>query len=327
MKARQVCPAVLSVAVLMTVVCVHAAPAAASAEGTFQRTLKVTGQASIDLSTGSGNVQVRTGGAGEVQITGHVRVSSWTGEAEDRVRRIEQNPPIEQNGNEIRIGHNQSSEMFHNVSISYELVVPAETELRSHTGSGNQRIEGVRGALEIEAGSGELRISDAGSTVHADTGSGNIDLDHINGNVRAKAGSGSIHAEGVAGGFEAHTGSGHIVLEQTAPGAVRAGTGSGGMELRGVHGSLEATAGSGDVMAEGSPTGAWTLHTGSGGVHLKLTSDAAFDLDAHTSSGNISVAQPVTVQGTIGRKDLHGKVRGGGVPVEVETGSGNIEIQ
>ena len=29
----------------------------------------------------------------------------------------------------------------------------------------------------------------------------------------------------------------------------------------------------------------------------------------------------------MGRKQIRGKVRGGGVPVEVETGSGNIEIQ
>jgi hypothetical protein len=28
----------------------------------------------------------------------------------------------------------------------------------------------------------------------------------------------------------------------------------------------------------------------------------------------------------MGRKDIRGKVRGGGVPVEVETGSGNIDI-
>jgi len=33
------------------------------------------------------------------------------------------------------------------------------------------------------------------------------------------------------------------------------------------------------------------------------------------------------VQGTIGRKQLHGQVHGGGVPVDVATGSGNIEIQ
>jgi len=104
-------------------------------------------------------------------------------------------------------------------------------------------------------------------------------------------------------------------------------TGSGGMELHGVQGSLEAKAGSGDIHAEGSPTGAWNVHTGSGGVQLKLPSDAAFDLDAHTSSGSISVDHPLTVQGSIGRKEVRGRVGRGGVPVEVETGSGDIQIQ
>ena len=41
----------------------------------------------------------------------------------------------------------------------------------------------------------------------------------------------------------------------------------------------------------------------------------------------ISVDQPVTVQGSFGRGELHGKVRGGGVPVQVQTGSGNIDIR
>ena len=69
------------------------------------------------------------------------------------------------------------------------------------------------------------------------------------------------------------------------------------------------------------------MHTGSGEVQLKLPSDAAFDLDAHTSSGSISVDHPHTVQGSIGRKEVRGRVGRGGVPVEVETGSGDIQIQ
>jgi len=96
--------------------------------------------------------------------------------------------------------------------------------------------------------------------------------------------------------------------------------------LRGVRGSLEARAGSGGIRAEGDPSGGWMVHSGSGSIHLRLPSDAAFDLNAHTSSGSISLEHPVTVQGTLGRKEIRGKVRGGGVPVEVETGSGNIEI-
>ena len=94
----------------------------------------------------------------------------------------------------------------------------------------------------------------------------------------------------------------------------------------GVRGSLEARAGSGEISAEGDPRGGWIVHTGSGSVRLRLALDAAFDLNAHTSSGSISLNRPVTVQGTIGRKEVRGKVRGGGPEIEVQTSSGNIEI-
>ncbi|MGH9501142.1 MAG: DUF4097 family beta strand repeat-containing protein [Terriglobales bacterium] len=328
MKQPRISSATLITGLVVLLACMQALPAAASAEGSFQRTLTVTGPANIDLTTGSGNVRVRTGGSGQVEISAHIKVTNWFGgDGERRVQEIQKNFPIQQSGNDIRIGHSNDSELFHNVSISYELVVPAETQLRSRTGSGGQTIEGLQGEVDIQTGSGGLKVSDIGNTVRAETGSGDVEVDRVKGNVRARTGSGSIHANDIGGGFEAHTGSGHITLEQTAAGAVRAETGSGGMELRGVKGSLEATAGSGTITAEGDPTGSWMVHSGSGSIHLKLASAAGFDLDAHTSSGSISVSQPVTVQGTMGRRELRGKVRGGGVPIEVETGSGNIEIQ
>jgi DUF4097 and DUF4098 domain-containing protein YvlB len=313
-------------AVLVTLIC-RPLPAMA-AEGSFQRTLQVNGPVSLEVTTGSGSIQLHGGSSNQVLVSGHIRATSWFGgDPEERIRRIEANPPIVQNGNHIEIGQTYDRELFHNISISYEVIVPAQTELRSHTGSGSQTIDGILGTLDVGAGSGGLTISNIGNTVRADTGSGNIKLDRVNGNVRAKAGSGSIDATGIGGGFEAETGSGRVTLEQTAPGAVRVSTGSGGMELRGVRGSLDAKAGSGTIRAEGDPTGAWTVHTGSGGVHLRFPADARFDLDAHTSSGSVTVDHPVTVQGSLGRKEVRGRVRGGGVPVEVETGSGNIEIQ
>jgi DUF4097 and DUF4098 domain-containing protein YvlB len=327
MKTNRV-SAVTLLSFAVCLICLQAVPAAASAEGSFQRTLAVTDPANIDLTTGSGSVRVRTGGSGQVEINAHIKVTNrFGGDGEQKVQEIQKNFPIQQSGNDIRIGHSDDSELFHNVSISYELVVPAETQLRSRTGSGTQTIEGLQREVEIQTGSGGLKVSDIGNTVQAETGSGDVEVDRVKGNVRARTGSGSIHANDIGGGFEGHTGSGHITLDQTAAGSVRVETGSGGMELRGVKGSLEATAGSGTITAEGDPTGSWTVHSGSGSIHLKLASAAGFDLDAHTSSGSISVSQPVTVQGTMGRRELRGKVHGGGVPVEVETGSGNIEIQ
>lgn len=313
---------------LMIVVAVSCAAPLFAAEGQFQRTLSVNGSVNVELTTGSGSIQVHTGGSNQVQITGHIKATDWfSSGSEERIKRIEDNPPIQQSGNSIRVGHLEDPELRRNISISYELVVPADTQMRSETGSGNQTIDGIHGMLEAEAGSGGLRISNIGSAVRANTGSGNIEIDHVQGSVRAKAGSGSIRATEIAGAFEADTGSGRVTLEQTAPGTVRVGTGSGGMELHGVRGSLEAHAGSGGIRADGDPTGSWLLRTGSGTVEVKVPSNAAFDLNAHTSSGSISVNHPVTVEGAMGRKEIHGKVRGGGVPVEVTTGSGNIEIE
>ena len=307
--------------------CLAATQAMAAAEGNFQRSLTVNGHVDLDVTSGSGNITVRTGAVDKVEISGHIRVSDWfDSSAQEKVRRIENNPPIQQSGNSIRIGHVREFTFFRNISISYDIVVPADTELKSHTGSGTQAVDGVRGPLDCDAGSGNVKVTNIGSTVHAETGSGDIVVEHIKGNVRAHAGSGSIRADDVGGGFEGNTGSGRITLTQSAPGAVRAETGSGGMELRGVRGSLEARAGSGGISAEGQPTGGWMVHSGSGPIRLQFPTDAAFDLNARTSSGSISVDHPVTVQGQIGRKEIRGKVRGGGVPVEVETGSGNIQI-
>ena len=300
--------------------------AALGAEGSFDRTLQVTGAVNLQIETGSGSITVRTGSSNEVRIAGHIRATNWFGSADEAVKRLESNPPIQQSGNDIRIGHIDDPELRRNISISYEVIAPASTQLHSNTGSGGQQISGISGPVEANTGSGSLKISDIGAGVRAHTGSGSIDIDDVKGSVYARTGSGSIHATNVAGGFDGNTGSGHLTLEQSAPGSVRAETGSGGLELHNVRGSLQAQAGSGSIRADGDATGEWYLHSGSGGIEVRFPQNASFDLDAHTGSGSIDLNHPVTVQGSIGRKAVHGKVGGGGVPVRLETGSGNIRI-
>ena len=313
---------------LLGLICLQHPLAMAYAEGSFQRNLEVNGPVDLDLATGSGNVQIRTGSSSHIEITGRIKATEWFGgNAEERIKRIEAHPPIQQNGNDIHIGRINDSELMHNVSVSYELIVPAETRLHSHSGSGNQNVAGIQGPADVDSGSGNVKIENIAETVRAETGSGNIDIERVKGNVLCRAGSGSIHAIDVAGGFEGNTGSGDVTLQQTAPGTVRVSTGSGGMDLRGLRGSLDARAGSGTIHADGEPTGGWLVNTGSGTVKLRLASSSAFDLDAHTNSGSITVSQPITSQGSMGRKEVIGKIGGGGVPVNVRTGSGDILIQ
>lgn len=298
-----------------------------SAEGSFNRTLKVDGTVDLTVETGSGHINIRAGGGTAVVVAGTIKAQdSLESRAEDRVRQLESNPPIEQTGNIIHIGRLSARELRQNISISYELVVPADTRVHASTGSGSQTIEGIRGSVNASSGSGSLKILNIGDEVRAEAGSGSIGLDSIKGSVHARAGSGSIHASGIGGGFTANTGSGSVTVSLSAAGDVNVQTGSGSVEINGIRGLLGARTGSGRIRVEGAPTGNWKLHTGSGGIDVKLPADAAFDLYAHTGSGRVTTSHPIAVQGTLRPSEIQGKVRGGGYLLDVHTGSGNIQI-
>ena len=296
--------AVLSLALLLLPVWLHAA-----SEGHFDRTLQVSGAVNLDVTTGSGDITVRTGNSNQVVVHGTVRNSSWPFGSESAIHQVESNPPIEQNGNNIRLGYNLPDEVKRHVSINYEITVPPDTAVQAHSGSGNIDTSGVRSPVEAQTGSGDIRLRDVASKVRAQTGSGNI------------------RAETVAAPLWAQTGSGDIEADLTGSGDVDVHTGSGTIQVRGIKGGVRARTGSGNIETDGSVAGPWQLHSGSGNIRMAVGSGNGFNLDVHTSSGSIHSDLPITVQGSLGRHELKGTVKGGGPDVEVSTGSGDVDIR
>jgi DUF4097 and DUF4098 domain-containing protein YvlB len=315
---------IAGVAVLVMACTLVATTASAEARGSFDRTLQVSGPVDLDIRSGSGSITVRTGSSDVVKVHGEIRSQSWDGER--KVRYLEENPPIEQNGNSIRIGRADDRDMMNNVSIRYELEVPVETSLVSKTGSGSQTIGNIAGPAEVSSGSGSLGIGDIGGDVEATAGSGSIEIGSAKGRVRAKTGSGSIRAFGVSGPITSSSGSGSVEFEQTGPGDVDIETGSGSVRVRGVRGALSVETGSGSIQADGEMTGRWYLRSSSGSVTVRLPSGAAFDLNARTSSGDIESDHPVTVH-EMRKKEIRGKVGDGGYTLEIRTSSGDIRIK
>jgi DUF4097 and DUF4098 domain-containing protein YvlB len=281
----------------------------ARAEGTFDRTLTVSGVVHLDLTTGSGDIVIKAGSANQVVVHGTIHSNNWFSSADSAVHQVESNPPIQQSGNDIRIGYNLPEDVKRHISISYEVTVPGDAAVQAHSGSGNVSVEGVRGAVQAETGSGDIRLRDLGSRVNVHTGSG------------------GIRAQDVAAPFSAHTGSGNIDAQLSGSGDIDVQTGSGDVQLRGVKGGLRARTGSGSIGADGNVTGPWQLHTGSGNIRMAVGTGGGFNLDVHTSSGSIHSDLPITVQGSLGKHELKGSVRGGGPEVEVSTGSGDVEIR
>ena len=299
--------AVVALVVLFTS---SAALAWNSPQGTFDKTLSVSGPVDLEVLTHSGDIRVRTGSSGSVQIHGKIYVGDhWFGSSrEGDVHAIEQNPPIRQDGNSIHIEYVN----YRNISIDYEVTVPADTTVRTKSGSGDQTIEGTHGNAEIQTGSGDVRLA------------------NLEGEIRVQTGSGDVRAREIAGSVRGGTGSGDVEIEETGAGDIDLHTGSGNITARGVQGSFHGETGSGEITAEGKQSGTWDARTGSGNVRLRLPADAAFDADISTSSGTIEVNSPIemTVQGRVtdAHKSLHGKVRGGGPLLRVHTGSGDIHI-
>jgi DUF4097 and DUF4098 domain-containing protein YvlB len=277
---------------------------ASGATGSFQQTLSVDGPLVLDVSTGSGSIEITSGNSQRVEVTGHIKVGSGSLLGMFRRNSDEQQEVVEQLENEPPIFLNDTA-----TTVSYEIVVPAGTEVISHTGSGSMTISGVAGPVEAKTGSGSITLTDIGDS------------------VTARSGSGAIRASEIGGAFGAHTGSGSVHLTQVAPGDVDVTVGSGGAELHGVVGALRVKAGSGRVDIDGRQEGAWNIDTGSGSVSIKLPGDAAFELDAHTGSGGITVDHPLTIQGKVSKQRMRGDVRGGGDRLVVETGSGGIRIE
>lgn len=317
-----------------------------AAEGQFERTIKVNGPVDLEVETGSGQIRIQGGTSGQVRVHGTIKANGWLGGNEAKVKQLEANPPIEVKGNTVRIGQIKESNLFNNISISYEIVVPEVSRLKADSGSGQIALAGLRGGpvsantgsgtvtasdiggnLDIETGSGSITASDIRGDLAADTGSGAIKAERVTGSVRAQTGSGQVQAIGVGGAVTAHTGSGHVTLKLTGPGRVEAESGSGGISVEGAKGPLKAGAGSGTIRVSGSPEGPWHMETGSGGVHLEITSSAGFDLDAESESGRIELDLQMTSLEHKSKETLRGKVRGGGQPVVVRSHSGGISIR
>ena len=62
-------------------------------------------------------------------------------------------------------------------SVSYEVYVPAQSNLEAMTENGGIAAEGVRGDMHFEASNGGIRLSDVGGNVHARTTNGGVTAD------------------------------------------------------------------------------------------------------------------------------------------------------
>jgi hypothetical protein len=262
-------------------------------EGQFERTLNVSGPVELDATTDSGGISVKPGPAGSVQIRATLkgqRGGNWNmDDVARRIRELEANPPVEQTGNRIRVGHVREPDILRGVSMRLEILTPPQTTLHATADSGGIRVEGISGPVDCETDSGGIHATGINGDVKASVDSGGVHVANVRGSVWARADSGGIEASDVSGAVDAETDSGGIRISQSTPAPIRA-------------------------------------HADSGGATVKLAPSGGYDVVLASGSGRV-VAPEMTVRGTFSRQRVEGKVRGGGPLVDVKVDSGNVDVQ
>ena len=260
-------------------------------DGSFERTLNVTGFVDLDLATDAGGIHVIPGPPGTVRIRGILKAGdNWLtrGDVESRIRELEAHPPIEQNGNTISVAVRGRS-MLKGISMRLEVETPRDSRLRARADSGGIDVRGIKGPVDCHTDSGGIHASEIEAEVRAAADSGGIHVRRVNGPVYARADSGGIEALEIAGSVDAEVDSGGVRISQTTPALIK-------------------------------------TRTDSGGADIILARAGGYDIRAHAGSGGIT-APDVTVSGTISRHDVNGKLRGGGPLVDVHADSGHIDIR
>jgi DUF4097 and DUF4098 domain-containing protein YvlB len=298
-----------------------------SVSGSFDRTLSVSGPIRLELNNTSGDVSITGSADGKVHVHGDARASGMGFESpEKRLNELVANPPIEQHGDTIRLG--EEMRRLRNVSVSYVIEVPRDTEVASRVLSGAQTIQDVRGPVKAEAASGSIRVSHIERQTQLSTLSGSIRADNIGDDIRANSASGTVTVSNIKGDVRISALSGSTQI--TKPGGrVDASTASGSVDVEGATSDVKAHAASGRVNVQGNPVASsyWDLKTASGSVQLAVPANASFHLAAEAISGEIKSDIPVVVEEK-GKHSLRARVgSGNGGRVEVHTVSGEIRLR
>jgi len=295
--------------------------------GSFDKTFTVGGPVQLEVNNGSGRVEIRSGQSGEVRV--HADFTVWVSffnDKGDHLSEIRNHPPVDQQGNLIRV--ESRGDVFNHVRVDYTIYVPTETEVRANIGSGAIEVNDVQGPVNLQTGSGRIGAHRIHGDAETKTGSGSIELMDIGSRATAETGSGGIELSHISGDIHATTGSGSIRMDRT-PSRIVTHTGSGTINISGAGNDLRASSGSGSIHIDGNPTPSsyWDIHASSGSVTLTVPSDAGFRVHARSGSGSIETDLPVTMEEQTGRHEMRGRIGNGSASVDLQTGSGSIHIR
>jgi DUF4097 and DUF4098 domain-containing protein YvlB len=286
-------------------------------EEKFEKTVPLPAGGKVHISNISGDINIATWGQDQVKIDAlKVSTADTPAKAKENAGKVTIEVTTEGNILRIETKYPKSEKLWKgeslNVSVAYNLTIPAGAAVKANNISGDVTAENLGGTADIGAVSGEVTLKKAAKGAECSTVSGDLRVTDVSGDVFLKSVSGNVTAAMVKGSIQAESVSGDLELtEVSAAGTVRAKALSGGVVYRG---SI-------------NKAGIYNLKSHSGSIDMSIPADSAFDFEAETFSGGITTDFEIKVSGKVSPKELTGVVNGGGATVKLSSFSGDIRLK
>lgn len=259
---------------------------------------------SMDFSVGFGNLDIVGNGSSNSVIT--LRA---TGDIDDPAT-IAQELDIQKNINntdaKFEVNAANGSAISEKINLEATLSVPQHIALLAKTSGGHITASQLRNSQELRTSGGHITLSDIDGTTNAKTGGGHITANRIFGDITMSTGGGHIKMQETGGNLEVKTGGGHIDI-QNAEGSISAKTSGGNI-------SSSITSAQDQLR----------FSTSAGNISISLASNIAANLDISGTSVNLD--DGFNFNGTKNQGSISGTLNGGGLPIVINCGYGNVNI-
>ncbi len=153
------------IAKFIAVISVLGLPTAALAtSGSFEMDVPIANVASIEVTNGSGTVYVHGADVDKVTIRARISVDKRYAKRDpykaiSMVESLKRSPPIRTDGDRIIIEQPRKNTQRRHVSISYDILVPRDAQVKVQSDSGDVRVSGVSGPVDATSETGVVTLA------------------------------------------------------------------------------------------------------------------------------------------------------------------------
>ena len=206
-----------------------------------------------------------------------------------------------QNGNQVHLSLKQKPHVGFQLNwhssrqVTVDVETPPEVALEARASDGSLEVRGLHGAISLRTSDGAQTVRDVSGQIALQASDGSITVERSSGTLEARISDGNLEISGTFSALQLHSSDGpmHVALAEgsrlTAPSSIQASDGS---------------------------------------VTVQFPHSFPAELDLHSSDGHIGSALPLVVEGfqSKGGHGIHGKLDGGGAPLQIHTSDGSIRL-